>query len=90
MPYGGCAERAALNDSTMRTMAPLTAFHNGHLQSGVHRMESPILFAYGVSLAGIAAAYGWQSAFFVAGKEINPLLTFLIPPLIIEIPREGN
>jgi hypothetical protein len=41
-------------------------------------------------LRGIAAAYGQQSIFLVAGKEIGPLLTILIPSLIIGIPREGE
>ena len=53
-------------------------------------MDCPILFNYGDSSVGIAAAYGWRFAFLVAGKEISSLLTFLIPPLIIEIPARGT
>lgn len=57
-------------------MAPLTAIGNGHFQSGVHRKECPILFTYGDSSVGIAAAYGWRSAFLVPGNGIAELVDF--------------
>jgi len=41
-------------------------------------------------LSGIAAAYGWQYGFLMTGNEIGPMLTILIPSLIIGIPREGE
>jgi len=76
MPDDGRAECATLNGSTVRTIVPLTAIYNGHLQSGVHRTECPILFTYGDSSVGIAAAYGGHPAFLVAGNGISELVDF--------------
>jgi hypothetical protein len=39
-------------------------------------MECPILFTYGDSAVGIAAAYGKHPAFLVTGNEIGKLVDF--------------